>query len=52
MINHINNTTRPKLHGMTPMQKALVSFDKNAMEKIGLRLIPPDEVSLKPMLLK
>ncbi|MCR4992335.1 MAG: helix-turn-helix domain-containing protein [Lachnospiraceae bacterium] len=52
MINHINNTTRPKLHGMTPMKKALLSFDKNAMEKIGLRLIPPDEVSLKPMLLK
>ena len=52
MINHINNTTRPKLHGMTPMKKALLSFDKNAMAKIGLRLIPPDEVSLKPMLLK
>ena len=52
MINHINNTTRPKLHGTTPMKKALQSFDKNAMERIGLTFILPDDVSLKPSLLK
>ena len=52
MINHINNTTRPKLHGTTPMKKALQSFDKNAMERIGLTVILQDEVSLKPSLLK
>ena len=52
MINHINNTTRPKLHGATPMKKALKSFDKNAMERIGLTFILPDDVSLKPSLLK
>lgn len=52
MVNHINNTTRPKLHGATPMKKALQSFDKNAMERIGLTIILPDDVSLKPGLLK
>ena len=52
MVNHINNTTRPKLHGSTPMKKALKSFDKNAMEKLGLEIIPPDEICLKPELLK
>ena len=52
MINHINNTTRPKLHGTTPMKKALQSFDKNAMERIGLTIISPDDISLKPSLLK
>ncbi len=51
-VNHINNTTRPKLHGSTPMKKALKSFDKNAMEKLGLEIIPPDEICLKPELLK
>ena len=52
MVNHINNTTRPKLHGSTPMKKALQSFDKNAMEKLGLEIILPDDICLKPELLK
>lgn len=51
-VNHVNNTARPKLHGMTPMKKALQTFDKNAMERIGLKVIPPDDVCLKPSLLK
>lgn len=52
MINHINNTARPKLHGSTPMKKALLSFGKNAMERLGLEIILPDEICLKPELLK
>lgn len=52
MVNHINNTTRPKLHGSTPMKKALQSFDKNVMEKLGLEIILPDDICLKPDLLK
>ena len=52
MINHINNTSRPKFNGETPINKALKSFDKNAMEKLGLEIILPDEVHLKPELLK
>ena len=52
MINHINNTTRPKFHGSTPMKKALQTFGKNAMEKLELEIILPDDVCLKPELLK
>lgn len=52
ITNHINNTTRPKLHGSTPMKKALQSFDKNAMDKLGLEIILPDDICLKPDLLK
>lgn len=52
MINHINNTARPKLHGSTPMKKALQSFGKNAMERLGLEIILPDDFCLKPELLK
>ena len=35
-----------------PMKKALESFGKNAMEKLGLEIIPPDDICLKPELLK
>lgn len=52
MVNHINSTSRPKFNGETPINKALKSFDKNAMEKLGLEIILPDEVHLKPDLLK
>ena len=52
LINHINNTTRPKLHGATPMKKALKTFGKNTVERLGLYLIDPDEICLKPDLLK
>jgi len=52
LTNHVNNTARPKLHGSTPMKKALQSFGKNAMDKLGLEIILPDDVCLKPDLLK
>ena len=52
MLNHINNTTRPKLHGNTPMKQALKSFGKNAMDKLGLIIIQPDEICLSPELMK
>ena len=51
MINHINSTSRPKFNGETPINKALKSFGKNAMEKLGLEIILPDEIHLKPDLL-
>lgn len=52
MVNHINNTTRPKLQGSTPMKQALLSFNKNAMDKLGFEVILPDDICLKPELLK
>jgi len=52
MVDHINNTTRPKLHGGTPMKRALETFGENTVERLGLHLIMPDEIRLKPELLK
>ena len=52
MINHINNTTRPKLHGSTPMKQALRDFGPNALDKLGLYVIKSDDICLKPQLLK
>lgn len=52
MINHINNTTRPKLQGLTPMKKALQTFGKNATDRLGLEIILADDICLKPELLK
>ena len=52
MIDHINNTTRPGLHGSTPMKRALKTFGENTVERLGLHLIRADEICLKPELLK
>ena len=52
MMSHINSTARPGLHGMNPMQLALQCFGYEAMDRLGLTLIPPDEVNLTPKLLK
>ena len=52
MINHINNTTRPKFHGSTPMKEALRKMNPYTLDLLGLRVIPSDEVCLKPNLLK
>lgn len=52
MMSHINSTARPGLHGMNPMQLALQCFGYEAMDRLGLTLIPSDEVNLTPKLLK
>lgn len=52
MMSHINSTARPGLHGKNPMQVALQCFGCEAMDRLGLTLIPPDEVNLTPKLLK
>lgn len=52
LMNQINNTARPKLHGLSPMKLALQSFDRGALEKLGFTEIPPDEVCLNAELLK
>lgn len=52
MINQINNTARPKFHGLSPMKLALQSFDICALEKLGLTEIPPDEICLNAELFK
>ena len=52
IINHINSTARPKLHGMTPVKLALQTFGVSTLEKLGLSIIPSDEICLKPELLR
>lgn len=52
MINHINSTARPGLNGKTPMALAELLLDNKVKEKLGLTLIPADEVCLKPELLR
>ena len=52
MMSHINSTARPALKGQSPMQLALRSFGQDAVDRLGLVLIPPDEVSLTPKLIK
>ena len=52
MMSHINSTARPGLRGKNPMQLALQSFGEEALERLGLTLILPDEVNLTPRLVK
>lgn len=52
IINNINSTARPGLNGKTPMALAELLLDNKVKEKLGLTLIPADEVCLKPELLK
>ena len=52
MINHINSTARPGFKGKSPIELAMQNFKNNAVEKLGLKVIPQDEVNLTPGLLK
>lgn len=52
MMSHINSTARPSLKGKTPLELALQHFGKDTVEKLGLHVIEPDNVCLKPELLK
>jgi len=52
MMNHINSTARPDLEGESPMALALRIFGVEMLAMIGMKLIPADEVCLKPHLIK
>lgn len=52
LMNHINNTARPGLQGRTPVQLALQHFGSDTAEKLKIRVIPTDDICLKPQLLK
>ena len=52
MMSHINSTARPSLQGRTPIGLAMQHFGKDTVEKLGLYAIKPDDVCLKPELLK
>lgn len=54
LMNHINSTKRPSLHGRCPYE-TINEGDENIlwlMELLKMDTIPPDDVLLKPSLLK
>jgi transposase, IS30 family len=52
MMNHINSYSRPSLNDKTPFDVFKFIFSEDAIEKLGLTLIQPNEICLKPSLLK
>lgn len=52
MINHINNEARDSLNGCTPFRLSQLLLNHQLHTGLSLREITPDEVMLKPKLLK
>lgn len=52
LMNHINSTARISLKRRSPFQLAQLSMDPAVFETFSIVQIPPDEVCLKPLLLK
>jgi transposase, IS30 family len=52
MINHINSEARDSLNGCTPFKLSQMLLDKQLHSGLSLVGIEPDEVTLKPGLLK
>jgi len=52
MMNHINSTARPDLEGECPMTLALRVFGVETLAKLGMKLIPADEVCLTAQLIR
>ncbi len=54
LMNHINSTKRPSLHGRCPYETVNEGDDDMLwlMELLKMDIIPPDDVLLKPSLLK
>lgn len=51
LMNHINSEARDSLNGCTPYKLSRLLLDNELHEKLGLTLIEPDEVTLKPVLI-
>jgi IS30 family transposase len=52
MMNHINSYGRKKLNNRPPYQIFSLLHGSNTLKKLGAVLIPPNDVILKPELLK
>lgn len=52
MMNHINSTARASRNGTTPFKLAQLLLNGALLESQSLFEVPPDEVHLKPALLK
>jgi IS30 family transposase len=52
LMNHINSEARDSLNGCTPLRLSLMLLSDKLHKLLKLAEIPPDEVTLKPSLLK
>jgi IS30 family transposase len=52
MINHINSEARDSLNGCSPFKLSLLLLNNQLHRTLSLKEIAPDEVMLKPQLLK
>ena len=52
IVNHINSTPRKILDGKTPYDLASESFGEEILKALQLRRIEPDEVNLRPELIR
>jgi IS30 family transposase len=52
VMNHVNSMPRPRLNGKTPYAKFVEIYGVEAAKKLGLELIPLEQLNLKPELLK
>lgn len=52
IMSHINSYSRVKLNDRSPFEMFTFLYGKGILEKLGLRIIPANEIILKPLLLK
>ena len=52
MMNHVNSYARRSLNDRTPYEAFCFVYGTDILEKLDAELIPPDEVTLHPSLLK
>lgn len=52
LVNHINSTARDSLNSCTPYQLSRLLLDNSLHTELSLQVIQPDDVILKPALLK
>ena len=52
MMNHINSYGRKSLGGKSPYEIFASLYGEEILRRMGAILIPPDEVTLRPSLLK
>lgn len=52
LMNHINSEARDKLNGCTPFSLSLMLLNNQLHDLLNLEAIAPDDVSLRPRLLK
>ena len=52
ICSHVNSYTRPKLGGAAPYDLAALVLPKDLLDGLGIVKVPPDDVIMRPSLLK